>query len=133
MRTTAPFVALSLSRPKRRGARAPAALAVGELVYDKLPQAGERTAPPSLAARLVAGALAGGLWARALAAPTAVGAATGALAALASTFVFHRLRAEAAARVPPLAAAAAEDLLAIGTSAGAVRLRPRRRRWFARA
>jgi hypothetical protein len=69
----------------------------------------------------VCAAIAGGIAAHALGAKTALGAATGALAALASTFLFHRVRAEAARRMPPLAAAICGDLLAIGTATTALR------------
>jgi uncharacterized membrane protein len=125
-----PLAALGLTLPRRRLAGVPLALAsTAELVYDKLPQAGERTEPGPLAARISTGAIAGGIAAHVAGASTALGAATGALAALVSTFVFHRARAQAARRVPPLAAGAGGDLLAIGTSAVALRmlksLRPR--------
>lgn len=122
MRTMVPLAALGLTLPRRRLVGAPLALAsAAELVFDKLPRAGERTAPGPLAVRVGAGAIAGGIAARALGASVALGAATGAMAALASTFLFHRVRAEAARRVPPLAAAVGGDLLAIGTSAVALR------------
>ena len=123
MRSTVPLAALGLTLPRRRLFGAPLALAsAAELVYDKLPRAGERTAPGPLSARIGAGAIAGGIAARVLGASIALGAATGGLAALASTFLFHRVRAEAARRVPPLVAAVGGDLLAIGSSAAALRL-----------
>src|SRR5262249_53974558 len=93
-----------------------------ELVYDKLPHASERTAPGPLAARIAAGAIAGGIVTHVAGASIALGAATGALAALASTLLFHRARPHAARRGPPLAAAAGEDLLAAGASAVALRM-----------
>jgi uncharacterized membrane protein len=111
-----------LTLPRRRLFGAPLALAsAGELVYDKLPQARDRTAPGPLAARIGAGAIAGGIAAHVLDASVALGAATGALAALASTFLFHRVRAEAERRVPPLVAGVGGDVLAIGASAVALR------------
>jgi uncharacterized membrane protein len=122
MRTTMPLAALSLTLPRRRLAGAPLALAAAaELVYDKLPQAEERTAPRPLAARIVSGAIAGGIVARVADESIALGAATGALAAFVSTFLCHRGRAAAARRVSPLAAAIAEDLIAIGAATGALR------------
>ena len=123
MRSTVPLAALGLTLPRRRLFGAPLALAsAAELVYDKLPQAGERTAPGPLSVRIGAGAIAGGIAAHVLGASIALGAATGGLAALASTFLFHRVRTEVARRVPPLAAAVGGDLLAIGSSAVALRL-----------
>jgi uncharacterized membrane protein len=128
MRSTVPLAALGLTLPRRRLVGVPLMLAsAAELVYDKLPQASERTAPGPLAARVGAGAIAGGIAAHLVGASTALGAATGALAALASTFLFHRVRAEVARRVPPFAAAVGGDLLAIGTSTAALRLRRRER------
>src|SRR6185312_4093658 len=122
IRSTVPLAALGLTLPRRRLYGAPLALAsAGELVYDKLPQAGARTEPISLTARIVSGAIAGGVAARVLDASIALGASTGAVAALASTFLFRRVRAEAARRVPALVAAISGDLLAIGTSAAATR------------
>jgi uncharacterized membrane protein len=118
-----PLAALGLTLPRRRIVGAPLALAsAAELVYDKLPQAGARTEPGPLATRVGVGAIAGGIAAHVAGAPTALGAATGALAAVASTFLFHRVRAEAARRVPPLAAAVSGDLLAIGAATAALRL-----------
>jgi uncharacterized membrane protein len=117
-----PLAALGLTLPRRRLLGAPLALAsAAELVYDKLPQAGDRTAPPSLAARVGVGAIAGGVVAHVLGGTVALGAATGALAALASTFLFHRLRAELARRVPPLAAGIGGDALAVGAATAALR------------
>jgi uncharacterized membrane protein len=122
IRSTVPLAALSLTLPRRRLYGAPLALAsAGELVYDKLPQARERTEPFSLTARIVSGALAGSIAAHVLDASIALGASTGALAALASTFFFERVRAEAARQVPALVAAICGDLLAIGTSMAATR------------
>ena len=121
-RSTVPLAALSLTLPRRRLYGAPLALAsAAELVYDKLPQAGERTEALSPTARTVSGAIPGGIAAHVLEASIALGASTGAVAALASTFVFHRVRAEAALHVPALVASLSGDLLAIGTSTAATR------------
>jgi uncharacterized membrane protein len=122
MRSMMPLAALGLTLPRRRVWGAPLVLAsAGELVFDKLPQAGERTEVGPLAARIGSGAIAGGLVARALGGRVLYGVATGALAALASTFLFHRLRA-VAARHAPRAAGVGEDLLAGGHTALALRL-----------
>ncbi len=122
IRSMVPLAALGLTLPRRRLLGAPVALAsAAELVYDKLPQAGERTAPGPLIARIGAGVIAGSIAGRVFGASIVLGAATGGLTALASTFFFHHLRAEAARRIPPLAAAVSGDLLAIGAAAVASR------------
>jgi uncharacterized membrane protein len=121
MRAMMPLAALSLTARKRRWLRGAGVLSAGELVYDKLPQATSRTEPAGLAPRLISGSVAGGLAAWLLRGPIAIGASVGALTALASTFLWHRLRAEAAQRVPPTVAAVAEDLLAVGISAEALK------------
>lgn len=118
-----PAAAIGLGLQHRRAVAVPLALAsAAEIVYDKLPQASARTEPAPLIARITTGAIAGGIVTHLSGASIALGAATGALAALASTFLFHRVRAAAARRVPPLAAAFAGDALAIGTAAVALRL-----------
>jgi uncharacterized membrane protein len=123
IRSMVPLAALGLTLPRRRLVGAPLALAsAAELVADKLPRMGERTAPGPLAVRIGAGAIAGGVAAHVLGGTVVLGAATGALAALASTFLFHRVRAAASRRLPPLAAAVGGDVLAIGTAATALRL-----------
>lgn len=128
MRTSVPLAALGLTLPRRRWVGAPLALAsAAELVYDKLPRTGERTALGPLVGRVVSGAIAGGIVARVTDESLALGVATGALAALASTFYFHRARAAGARRVSPLAAAIAEDLIAVGAARLAVRRLPRER------
>ncbi|HEY3353011.1 MAG TPA: hypothetical protein VGQ83_07165 [Polyangia bacterium] len=103
--------------------RVPATLgAAGEIIYDKIPSAGDRTEPAPLIARVGSGALAGAVGARAPGEPILLPAAAGALAAGIATLVFHRLRAALAARVRPVLAAVAEDLLAAGVAAAALRL-----------
>jgi uncharacterized membrane protein len=107
-----PLAVLGLRSPRKRLVSAPLALAsAAEMVYDKSPRAGERTAPGPLAARVAIGAVAGGAAAYVLGGTVALGAATGALAALASTLLFHRVRAAASRRLPPLAAAIGCDVL----------------------
>ncbi|WP_260482743.1 DUF4126 domain-containing protein [Sphingomicrobium flavum] len=102
------------------GAPAPAAiltlLAMGELYGDKQASMGNRTARAPLAARIVLGALAGGLvalGASVTASPWA-GAAMGALGAAIGTFATFRLRAWLATRLGrDLRAALIEDALLI--------------------
>lgn len=121
MRAATPLAAIGLLQSKRRGIGALlATFAAGELAYDKLPTAEERTAPAPFLGRVFTGATAGGLAARALGGSLIGGGLAGAAAALVGTLVFHRLRALASTRVSPTLAAVGEDLLSIGLSAGAL-------------
>jgi uncharacterized membrane protein len=122
MRVTAPLLALGMVLSHRRRIGAPLCLwSAGELVYDKLPQAAQRTDPKLLAARIVSGALAGSLVTRAAKGPAVLGAVIGALASTASAFLFHRLRVEACRTMPAFAVAISEDVLAFYTSIATVR------------
>ena len=93
------------------------ALAIGELINDKLPSAGSRKAPPAFGARIVTGALAG--------ATIAVGAHSlllgllaGAIGAIAGTLGGAAGRAKLAAMFGrDLPAALVEDLVAIAIAA----------------
>jgi len=90
------------------------ALAIGELIYDKLPHAPSRKAPPGFISRIVVGALCG----------AAVGASGGALpgglvagvlGALAGTLGGYEARKRAAAAVgKDLPIALIEDAIAVG-------------------
>jgi uncharacterized membrane protein len=93
----------------------------GELVVDKLPTTPSRLEPPGLAARAVLGAAAGGLLAKASARPVLPAALVASASALVSARVGHDLRRLASTRVPPLVAALAEDVVAIGLATFAVR------------
>ena len=66
--------------------------ALGEYVGDTLPRTPNRTAPLPLTARLVFGALVGGLAARGITEPAAGGAIFGVLGALAGAYGGYRLR-----------------------------------------
>jgi len=83
------------------------AAAAAELAGDKHPAAGNRTDPPALAGRAATAALTG----RSVAG--APGAAVAAAAAVASAYATFHLRARLAEHLPPLAAGAVEDALAI--------------------
>jgi uncharacterized membrane protein len=103
-------------------ARVAAGLAVtGELVVDKLPNTPSRLDPPGLLARVALGSVAGAVIARASERPLLPAAMVGAVAAVVSARVGHDLRQRAARRVPPLAAAVAEDVVAIGFATAAAR------------
>lgn len=93
------------------------ALGLGEFVIDKLPSTPNRTEPGGLGARIGLGALSGALLSRSnrgAAAAVAAGAAAGA------AFGGQAARGALAKRVPPLAAGAIEDAVAIGVSLLAV-------------
>ncbi len=131
MRGMLPLAVLSLSagRGPRRARRLrrrltstrlrlPLLVAAGsELIYDKLPSARSRLSPPLLAVRLGTGATAGALVCATLGEPKLLGALAGAVAALGSALLFHRLRARVArAKVPGAVGGVAEDALAFGLS-----------------
>ena len=103
-------------------ARVVAGLGVtGELVVDKLPMTPSRLEPAGLLGRIVLAGVAGAVIARApdrRVAPAVVVAAT---IAVVSARVGHDLRQLASTRVPPLAAAVGEDVVAIGLAALAAR------------
>lgn len=95
------------------------AMAVGEVVADKLPGMPPRTLPAPLLVRLIAGGLAG----------AAIGAARGQLrsglaagvaGAAIGARVGIRLREQVAAGVGPMPAALAEDALAVGLAIAAM-------------
>jgi uncharacterized membrane protein len=100
------------------------ALAVGELINDKLPQTPSRKAPPAFAARILVGALCGAAlaWPRREA---AAGAALGALGAVAGTLGGYELRTRlAGAAGNDLPIALLEDAVALGASADIVSQTP---------
>jgi uncharacterized membrane protein len=103
-------------------ARAVAGLAVaGELVVDKLPNTPSRLDPPGLLARVALASAAGAVIARASERPMVPGAVVAAIAAAASARVGHDIRQRASAYVPPIAAAVAEDVVALTLAVGAAR------------
>ena len=93
----------------------------GELVGDKLPKTPSRLEPPGLIARIALGAVAGAVLARVASRPMVPAALVAASAAVVSAKVGHDLRSRASQHLPPLAVAVAEDVLAIGLAAVAVR------------
>src|SRR5690606_2486359 len=99
----------------RLAARVLPALALGELVADKLPFVPARTDPPALLGRVGSGALCGAAVAGWRGEPTAGAALAGTLGALGSTFLFYHLRKAAgeATGVPDPAIALAEDAAAL--------------------
>jgi uncharacterized membrane protein len=96
-----------------RAARVLTTLAVGELIFDKLPFAPKRIAPAGLSGRLLSGAMCGAAVARE---DQAAGALLGIAGALAGSFggYFLRKRAGRASGVPDALLGLAEDGVAIG-------------------
>ena len=108
--TASPGLPAALTRtPARIGAGVAVA---GELVGDKLPRTPSRLDPPGLLARVVMGAAAGAVLARAASRPMLPAALVAAGAAVVGAKVGHDVRARASQRVPPLVAAVAEDAIA---------------------
>jgi uncharacterized membrane protein len=91
-------------------------MAIGELVNDKRPQTGSRTAPPALVGRIVLGGLCGAAIFLAAHQAWIVGAGAAAVAALIGTFAgFHIRRVIVTGMgVPDIAVALAEDAITIG-------------------
>jgi uncharacterized membrane protein len=90
--------------------------AAGEIVNDKLPKTGPRTAPPAVVTRMITGALAaatltagagGSLW---------VGALLGVIGALVGTFGGYQVRTRTvkAFGLPDFVIALVEDVIAVG-------------------
>jgi uncharacterized membrane protein len=100
-----------LSSP--RTARVLTVLALGELVFDKLPFAPSRTSPGGLSGRLLSGAMCG---AAVVPEDQAAGALLGAAGALTSSFAGYALRKGVVrvSGVPDPLVALAEDMLALG-------------------
>jgi uncharacterized membrane protein len=93
----------------------------GELVADKLPSTPSRLQPVGLGGRLALAAAAGAVLARSAKDPLLPTVAVAAAAALLSARIGHDVRAAASKRVPPAAAATAEDALALGLAAASAR------------
>lgn len=101
------------------------AMAVGELIADKLPGMGNRTAAAGVIGRGMAGALAGATLYECQGKQSWRGAAIGAAAAIAATYAFFYLRQGAVKqlKVKDRMAAFAEDALAIGLGTLATKLK----------
>ena len=92
------------------------ALALGELVGDKLPTTPARTRPGPFIARLVSGAMSGGAITAGAGGSLAVGAALGTIGAAFGTLAGYnaRIRLVPALKVPDTVVALVEDLVAVG-------------------
>lgn len=98
-------------------------LAVGELVADKLPTTPNRTEPAGLAARVVSGAIGGGVICSQRKSSVPLGIALGALTAVAAAYVGQNLRRKIAdgLDVSSSMVGAVEDVIAIRIGAVTVK------------
>jgi uncharacterized membrane protein len=123
--------ALGSTRPgkhlDRDLARLSAVLAVGELVGDKMPFAGDRIAPGALLGRVAAGAVVGAAVANITGHERRNAAIGGAVAAFVGAHLSFQLRKALMRHMPALLAAVVEDVAVLGlAAAGTTLLRPRR-------
>ena len=90
--------------------------AIGELINDKLPKTGPRTAPPSVVIRCAMGALCGAAFAIAGSQGWILGAVIGIIGTLAGTFGGYQVRHQivTAAKIKDLPIALIEDVIAVG-------------------
>jgi uncharacterized membrane protein len=96
-------------------------LALGELVADKLPSTPKRTELPGLAARIGLAALSSGILANSAGQGGPVPVVVGVVAAVGAAFGGMTARGALARRLPPIAVAVAEDILAATLAANAWR------------
>jgi uncharacterized membrane protein len=98
-------------------------MAVGELILDKLPVAPSRTSPSPLLGRAASGAFVGAVLFISAERPAKVGAALGALSALAGAYAGERLREFISERagIPDTVVALMEDGLVLICGAGLLR------------
>ena len=94
-------------------------LAVGELIADKLPSMPNRTDPPGLAARFIAGAFCGmAIAGRRKRSERVLSGIVAGTAALAAAYAGYQYRKRV--KLPPLAAALIEDAVAVGAGSAIV-------------
>jgi len=98
------------------------ALAVAEVVGDKVPGAPDRTDAALLLGRVAAGALVGVLVGRRTGVNPRAAALIGAITAFASTHATFRLRRALTARMPAVSAALVEDAMVAGVAMAGARL-----------
>jgi uncharacterized membrane protein len=91
-------------------------LALAEIINDKLPATGSRTAPPSLVIRSITGALAGTALAIAARQSVLLGIVLGVIGALAGSFLGYEVRHRIVTglKIPDFPIALVEDAIAIG-------------------
>jgi uncharacterized membrane protein len=93
-------------------------LAIGEIIFDKLPNTPNRTDPPGLIARIVTGALTGACVSLGGGKSAVVGSALGAIGGIVGCFGGYQVRARLVKSLPQSAiyVALIEDLVAIAGS-----------------
>ena len=93
-------------------------LAIGEIIFDKLPNTPNRTAPPGLIARMLTGGVTGACVALGGGRSALVGAGLGLIGGVVGCFAGYQARARIvkSLRVPDFYVALIEDLIAIGGS-----------------
>lgn len=110
------------ARPRPRWAPLVGVVALGELVADQLPQAPSRLEPLGLGARVVSGAVSGGLLARRQSGPMLVAAVLAGAAAAGGAHAGAVWRAWALVRLGrDTPGALVEDVLVLGLAAAAAR------------
>jgi uncharacterized membrane protein len=107
-------------------AKVTTALALGELLADKLPNVGDRIAPGSLAGRVAAGAVVGAAIANLTGHDRRNAAIGGAVAAFVGAHLSFQFRKSLSRVLPPVLAAVIEDVAVLGlAAAGTTFLGPR--------
>ena len=93
-------------------------LAIAEIIFDKLPNTPNRTAPPGLIGRIVTGGLTGACVSLGGGKTALVGAALGVIGGIVGCFGGYQVRARLvkSLRLPDFNVAMVEDLIAIGGS-----------------
>ena len=93
-------------------------LAIAEIIFDKLPNTPNRTAPPGLFARIVTGGLTGACVSLGGGRSALVGAGLGVIGGIVGCFAGYQARAQLvrSLRQPDFNVALVEDLIAIGGS-----------------
>jgi uncharacterized membrane protein len=94
--------------------RAAAVFALGEIIADKLPFMPNRTDPPALVARFISGAICGmAIAGRRKRSERIMSGIVGGTAAIAAAYAGNQYRRHV--KLPPVAAALLEDVVAVGT------------------
>jgi uncharacterized membrane protein len=91
------------------------ALAIGEVVFDKLPVMPKRTKVPSLVGRAITGGLTGASISSSKKRSALLGAAIGAAVAVGVSYGAYHLRRKASEKVPDRVVGLLEDAIAAGT------------------
>ena len=89
-------------------------LAVGELVADKLPTMGKRTAPAPLAARMITGGLCAACLCASKGQSLVIGALLGGISGALGAFLGFSIRRRLDMHIKDLAVAICEDVIAVG-------------------